>query len=149
MSSLNGLSLGLGVAALLAVGGCFIVQLVWRRRFLGLQGEVRRLSEDLLQIVELQSEVYRRVCRGLADVEEKVLELSVPSGDAPLPLERRHQVLTLARKGVAVDEIARRLNMPKGEAELIMSLRKYVDVKSDESQPPAPNRYVRSGALGG
>lgn len=149
MSSLSGLSLVLGAAALLAVGGCFIVQLVWRRRFLALQGEVRRLSEDLLQVVELQSEVYRRVCRGLTDVEERVLELSVPSGDAPLPLERRHQVLTLARKGVAVDEIARRLNMPKGEAELILSLRKYVDVKNEGSRPPVPSRHVKSGALVG
>ncbi len=149
MSSLNGFSLVLGAAALVAVGGCFILILVWRRRVRALQGELRRLSEDLLQVVELQSDVYRRVCRALADVEEKVLDLSVPSGDAPLPLERRHQVLTLARKGVAVDEIARRLNMPKGEAELILSLRKYADVKRDESQPPLPNRYARSGVPAG
>ena len=146
MSFLNGLSLVLGAAALLAVGGCLIGQLVWRRRFRALQGEVRQLSEDLLQVVELQSDVYRRVCRGLTDVEEKVLELSVPSGDAPLPLERRHQVLTLARRGVAVDEIARRLNMPKGEAELILSLRKYVDLKSDGSRLPMSNGYASSGA---
>ena len=149
MSSIDGFSLMLGSVAVLAVGGCFIVQLVWRRRFLALQAEVRRLSEDLLQVVELQSDAYRRVCRGLTDVEEKVLELSVPSGDAPLPLERRHQVLTLARKGVAIDEIARRLNMPKGEAELILSLRKYADVDSDGSRTPAPNRYVGSGAMVG
>ncbi len=145
MSSLIGLSLMLGAGALLAAGGCFISQLVWRRRFLALQGELRRLSEDLLQVVELQSDVYHRVSRGLSDVEEKVLELSVPSVDAPLPLERRHQVLTLARKGIAVDEIARRLNMPKGEAELILNLRKYADVKGEASRLKEPNRYASSG----
>lgn len=149
MGSLNGLTLMLGAAALLAAGGCFMVQVIWRRRFLTLQGEVRRLSDDLLQAVELQSDVYHRMCRGLSDVEEKILDLSVPSGDAPLPLERRHQVLTLARKGVAVDEIAHRLNMPKGEAELILSLRKYANVKCEAPQPTTPNKYLGKSALPG
>ena len=147
MGSLNGFTLMLGAAAMLAAGGCCIAQVIWRRRFLTLQAEVRRLSADLLQAVELQSDVYHRMCRGLSDVEEKILELSVPSGDVPLPLERRHQVLTLARKGVAVDEIAHRLNMPKGEAELILSLRKYADVKCEAPRPTTSNKYVGKGAL--
>jgi Protein of unknown function (DUF2802) len=75
----------------------------------------------------LQQEIFQRVCRNLNEIDEKVMELSVPTSDGPLPLERRHQVLTLARKGLSVDEIARRLSMPKGEAELILSLRKYSD----------------------
>ncbi len=149
MGSLNGLTLILGAAVLLAAGGCFVVQVIWRRRFQTLQGEVKRLSDDLLQAVELQSDVYHRMCRGLSDVEEKILDLSVPSGDAPLPLERRHQVLTLARKGVAVDEIAHRLHMPKGEAELILSMRKYADLKCEAPGQTAPNKYVGKGALVG
>lgn len=149
MNALDGLSLGLGAVILLAVGGSLIAQLHAKRRYLKLQGEVKRISEDLLQVVELQADVYHRMCRSIKDIEEKILELSVPSGDAPLPLERRHQVLTLARKGVAVDEIARRLNMPKGEAELILSLRRYAGVKSGVSQPPSAGRYAGSGTLAG
>ncbi len=88
------------------------------------------MSEDLLQMAELQMEIYRRVSKDLSDIEERVLDLSVPSAEATPPLERRHQVLTLARKGVALDEIARRLHMPRGEAELILNLRKYIDAKA-------------------
>jgi hypothetical protein len=131
----------LGAAVLLSIGGCITVHLLWRRRHSALRQEITRFSEDLLQMTELQMDFYRRVCRDLNDIEEKVLDLSVPSSDTPLPLERRHQVLTLARKGMSLEEIARRLNMPQGEAELILSLRKYTDVK----KPPQPERGVPKG----
>jgi hypothetical protein len=149
MSTPIGFFLCLGAAALIAAGGGIAVHMIWRRRFLALQEKMKRFSDDLLQVVELQSDIYRRVCRGLNDVEEKVLELSVPSSDAPLPLERRHQVLTLARKGVSVDEMARRLNMPRGEAELILSLRKYMEAKPDEPQRSVAKKYTAAGATAG
>jgi hypothetical protein len=149
MSTPIGFFLCLGAAALIAAGGGLAVLMIWRRRFLALQEEMRRFSDDLLQVVELQSDIYRRVCRGLNDVEEKVLELSVPSSDAPLPLERRHQVLTLARKGVSIDEMARRLNMPRGEAELILSLRKYTEAKPDEPRRSVAKKYTAAGATAG
>lgn len=145
MSTSIGYFLCLGAVVLIASLG-IAVHLIWRRRFLALQEEMKRFSDDLLQVVELQSDIYRRMCRGLTDVEEKVLELSVPSSDAPLPLERRHQVLTLARKGVSVDEMARRLNMPRGEAELILSLRKYMEAKPDEPQRKSAKAYSAAGA---
>ncbi|MBZ5495445.1 MAG: DUF2802 domain-containing protein [Acidobacteriia bacterium] len=141
MNWLDGFLCLLSAAALLSAGGYYLLQRHWRRRFQALSEEVARVSEDLAQVVELQADIYRRLCRDLNDVEEKVLDLSVPSSDVPPPLERRHQVLTLARKGVAVDEIARRLNMPRGEAELILSLRKYVDAKT----PTEPAHGVLRG----
>jgi len=146
MSMLNGMAIFLGGAALVCATGCLVLQFVWGRRVFALRKEMARVSDDLLQMVELQSDVYRRVCRGLSDVEEKVLELSVPTADAPLPLERRHQVLTLARKAVSADEIARRLNMPKGEVELIMNLRRYVDARTPEPAPTVPRVYAHAGA---
>jgi len=118
-----------GTAALLSVVSCLALGLIWRRRLEALKKEVAGLSEDLLQLVELQMDTYHQVRRSVTDLEEKIIELSLPSSDVPLPLERRHQVLTLARKGVSVDEIARRLNMPRGEAELILNLRKYANSK--------------------
>ncbi|MBP1597048.1 MAG: hypothetical protein H6Q05_2425 [Acidobacteria bacterium] len=118
-----------GTAALLSALSCSALGLIWRRRLEALKKELSRLSEDLLQMVELQMDTYHHVRRSVTDLEEKIIELSLPSSDVPLPLERRHQVLTLARKGVAVDEIAHRLNMPKGEAELILNLRRYANFK--------------------
>jgi len=123
-----------GAAILTSAGGCLAVYLLGMRRTRSLNQEIRRISEDLLQAVELQAEIYRRVCSNISDIEGKVVELSVPSSDGSLPLERRHQVLTLARKGLSAVEIARRLHMPKGEAELLLSLRKYADPGS-----PAPS----------
>ena len=55
------------------------------------------------------------------------MELSVPSHDKKLPLERRHQVLTLARRGMSVKDIAKRLKAPVGEAELILNLGKFAE----------------------
>ena len=141
MSWLSGFLWYLGAAALFLAGAGLILERRWQRRLRTLKQEMMRVSEDLLQVVELQADIYRRVCRDLSGIEEKVLDLSIPTADAPLPLERRHQVLMLARKNVAVDEIARRLSMPKGEVDLILRLRKYVDTKT----PEGPERGMVRG----
>lgn len=64
------------------------------------------------------------------------MELSIPDGDSGLPLERRHQVLTLARRGMALNDIVKRLKAPVGEAELILNLGKYART---EDQPKSGN----------
>ncbi len=133
-----------GVMALVAAGACLGFQCLLRLRLRSLRQEVTRLSEDLLQMADLQTEIYHRVNRGLNEIEEKVLDLSVPSTDMPLPLERRHQVLTLARKGVSVDEIARRLSMPRGEAVLILSLRKYSEAKAPDPGQSTVKQYAQA-----
>jgi hypothetical protein len=139
------LLLVLSVALLISAAGCVALHQLWRKRFSAVRAELAWVSEDLSQLVELQADIYRRVNHELSDLEGKVLELSVPSSETPLPLERRHQVLTLTRKGVSVDEIARRLNMPKGEAELILSLRKYADAKTPAAGGSAPLKaYARA-----
>lgn len=145
MTSATAFSILLGGLALSCTAASLMLQLFWRRRFLALKKEMGRHSEDLLQVIELQSDLYKRISRNLSEVEEKVLELSVPTTETPLPLERRHQVHTLARQGISADEIARRLNMPKGEAELIMNLRKYANVNVQE---PSPSRFHRYAAAG-
>jgi hypothetical protein len=121
------------ISSISSVLGFLLLQRFWRRRYESVRKELEKVSEDLSQIVELQSQFYERMRRDLTDLEGKVLDLAVPSSETPLPLQRRHQVITLARKGISSDEIARRLNMPKGEAELILSLRKYTEVKTAEA----------------
>jgi hypothetical protein len=90
-----------------------------------LEQELHTFSDVVIEMVEIQTKSHEKVTTGLEDLEERILDLSVPSHDANLPLERRHKVLTLARQGVAVEDISKRLGTPVGEAELILNLRKY------------------------
>jgi hypothetical protein len=145
MGSLSCFSLYVGVAALLTAGGCLVSLRLWRRSFRTLRREVMRFSEDLFQMADLQKDIYHRICRDLNGLEERILDLAVPSSDGPLPLERRHQVLTLARKGADLGEISRRLNMPTGEAELILRLRKFMEAKQPPQQASgAPKGHTRA-----
>lgn len=77
------------------------------------------------QMAELQVKTHSKFSASLESVEERMMELSIPSHDSSLPLERRHQVLALARQGMALEDIVKRLKAPIGEAELIMNLGKY------------------------
>ena len=78
-------------------------------------------------MVEIQVKAHGKLTRNLEDIEERIMDLAVPSHDPNLPLERRHHILALTRKGMTLDDIVKRLNVPRGEVELILSLRKYMD----------------------
>lgn len=95
------------------------------RRVQVLEQSLRRISEDMAQMADLQMKTHERLSARFDEVEERIMELSLPSRDADLPLERRHQVLALDRQGVPLKDIVKRLKAPIGEAELILNLRKY------------------------
>ncbi len=119
-----------------ALQGClcyFFLLRKWSCRLLALERELQQLSEAVCQMAEIQMKSYRRLSGNLGDMEERIMDLSLPSDDPDLPLERRHRVLALARKGTPVDEIVKRLNMPRGEAELILNLRGFVDAKAPKA----------------
>ncbi len=123
----------------------------WQRRFQRLQRQLSRSAEDMLQMAELQVDAYKRFSRHLAEVEDRLFHLAVPSADSPLPLGRRHQVVTLAKKGLGAEEIADRLKMPRGEAELILNLRRFMDTRAADSPPDCGLRVglrCREGAPG-
>ncbi len=90
-----------------------------------LETDLKRMSDAVIQLAEIQMQSHTKSSVRLEQMEERIMELSVPSQDSGLPLERRHQVLALARQGVALEEIVKRLKAPIGEAELILNLRKY------------------------
>jgi hypothetical protein len=100
------------------------------RRNQSLERELQRISGAMSQMAELQMKVHQRNTARISDLEERIMELSVPSHDSSLPLERRHQVLALARQGVNTQDIAKRLKAPLGETELILNLRKYMGGES-------------------
>ena len=87
-------------------------------------------------MVEIQMTEHQKIARNFGDIEERLLSLTTAESDSTRPVDRRYQVLTMSRNGFALDEIVRRLNIPKGEAELILNLRKYIGAsgsKTDES----------------
>jgi hypothetical protein len=106
----------------------FLLDRKYGRRIKTLEHDLQRFSEAMCQMAEIQMKNYRKVSGNLGDIEERIVELAIPSENTRVPLERRRQVLTLAHKGVAIEEITKRLNVPRGEAELILNLRKYMDV---------------------
>ncbi len=108
-----------------AGAGYFVFRKKCDRRIEVLERELRQLSEALCEMAETQMKAYEKVTVNIGHIEERMLDLAVPSSDSAPPLERRHHVLALANKGVALEEIARRLKIPRGEAELILGLRKY------------------------
>jgi len=135
MSWQSAILINLAMTFLLLIAGFWALQWYWRRRSASIRDEISRMSDDMTQMIELQTKVYRKMNRSLTDIEERVMGLTVPSSDEALPLERRYQVLALARRGMPVEEIADRLNVPRGEADLILRLRRYMDAKPLQSGP--------------
>jgi hypothetical protein len=95
-------------------------------RIQGLERELQHISEVVTQMADVQIKAIQKHSANLEGLEERIMELSVPSHDSSLPLERRHQVLALARQGVALEDIVKRLKAPVGEAEVILNLQKYM-----------------------
>ena len=57
-------------------------------------------------------------------VQPELVELASPVNAKPTITERRHRVLSLARRGQSAQTIAQTLGMPHGEVELMMNLLK-------------------------
>jgi DNA-binding NarL/FixJ family response regulator len=95
-----------------------------------LEHDLNELSRDLDTATERATHHARRI----AWLESRVHpgkqlealntpEASFDKGRSPIT-ERRHRVLTLARRGQAAETIAATLNMAQGEVELIIGLSK-------------------------
>jgi hypothetical protein len=140
----SALSLTLAAFALPVAAGAGCLALLWfvRRRLAGTERALAHLTEDLSQMAELQLALLRKVTGELRHMEEKLLDLTLPAPEAPLPLERRHRVLALARKGMAAAEIADRLGMPGGEVELILGMKGLAEARaaSPAVRPQAPEQ---------
>lgn len=115
------------VAVLAVLGG--VVHLRTRntlmQRIQNLERDLQGYTDVISKVAEVQSKTYEKFTTRFEELDERIMELSVPSQDTDLPLERRHQVLALARQGVGLEDIVKKLKAPIGEAELILNLRKY------------------------
>ena len=107
-----------------------LVRKVFSQRIQSLEKDLINVCTVVSQMAEIQVKAHRKHSESVESLEERIMELSVPSGDSGLPLERRHQVLTLARRGMKLEDIVKRLKAPIGEAELILSLGKYAKTEN-------------------
>ena len=119
---------------------CAVTSLLWGKRVKALQRDLRGITEAICQLADSQMGLRKKLSAAVEEMEEKILDVAVPSRDTGRNLDRRHRVLSLARRGLAVDDIARQLKVPRGEAELILSLKKYMEkgaaqAASEASQP--------------
>ncbi len=112
--------------AVLACGACyFLFRRSWLKRLDALECGLQALSDEVCQMAEAQIKSHQRLSGSLSEIEERILELAVPSEDANLAVQRRRRVLALASQGTPVEEIAKRASVPRGEAELIMNLQRF------------------------
>jgi hypothetical protein len=116
-----------------SMGFCWNTTRRMLQRIQALEKELRRTSEAVSQLAEIQMQSHKKSSGRLGEMEERIMELSIPSHDSGLPLERRHQVLALSRQGVALEDIVKRLKAPVGEAELILNLSKYTSGEGSSS----------------
>ena len=102
-----------------------LVRKILSQKIQSLEQDLQNLCVVVSQMAEMQVKSHRKHSSSLESLEERVMELSIPDNDSSPPLERRHQVLTLARRGMALNDIVKRLKAPVGEAELILNLGKF------------------------
>jgi hypothetical protein len=95
------------------------------KRIQDIERDLQGYADVILKVAEAQNKASEKASSRFEELDERIMELSVPSRDSDLPLERRHQVLALARQGVALEDIVKRLKAPVGEAELILNLHKF------------------------
>jgi hypothetical protein len=127
----------IGISAMQGLVFYYLLRHIWHRRLLVLERDLQQFSEAMCQMAEIQMKSYRKLSGNLGDVEERIMDLTLPSNDSSLPLERRHHVLALARKGIPVEDIVKRLNVPRGEAELILNLKRIVEVGNPKAAKAA------------
>ncbi|NWG13353.1 MAG: hypothetical protein HXY20_07460 [Acidobacteria bacterium] len=123
---------------LIALGALLVCCLGWyrcSRRLRRLERNLLDSAEALGQMVEIQMSEHRRISGYMDDIEERILSMSAPEAEPPRPIDRRHQVLALSRKGCDLAEITRRLNIPLGEVELILNLKNYLAGQGSQSAP--------------
>lgn len=80
---------------------------------------LKKLESRILIIESAEKRIDEKIER-LEQLIEKAEHLHAASGDPST--DRNREIQALVKKGLSVDEIAKILNMPKGEIELILSL---------------------------
>jgi hypothetical protein len=110
--------------ALSCAASYFLFRKFWLQRIEVLERDLHAISGTVCELTEMQMQSFQKVSASISEIEERVLDLSLPSQDSSAPLERRRRVLALAGKGTPVEEIVKKTSVPRGEAELILNLQR-------------------------
>ena len=90
---------------------------------IGLSRDLDTITQRLAEHLRRLREIERRGTAGVAAAVEGDLMVDRDSTPKkPSITERRHRVLSLARRGLKSEEIAATLNVPHGEVELMINL---------------------------
>jgi hypothetical protein len=132
------------LAALCSAATYFLADKKLGSRVRTLERELLSYSETMCQTAQNLREDCQKLKAQVSELEERILELAAPNSNPRLPLERRHQVLSLARNGATMEDIVKRLNLPQGEAELILNLKQYADASASRQvrSTVEPRSYV-------
>jgi hypothetical protein len=126
---------------------CAAVYLLYQKVCLGriqaLERELQALSATLCEMTEIQMQSLQKTSANISEIEERVLDLSLPSQDSTAPLDRRRRVLALAGKGTPIEEIVKKASVPRGEAELILNLQRCKGAMAGK-QNGEGNPYVQA-----
>ena len=139
---MSSLIAGSMLSAVLACCACYVLmQRVWLKRVQVLERDLQAVSGAIDQMAEIQMKSYQKLSGNLGEIEERILELAIPSQDSNPAPQRRRRVVALANKGSSIDEVARRANVSRGEAELVMSLQRFR--AADAPKSPKANGDVK------
>lgn len=111
-----------GLVMLLLMAALFLLH---RRgkRIVSLQAQTR---EAVGQLAELSDRAFSLLAAELQGLRANLGPVnSISASNALLDLHTRSRVITLAAHGMGVEEIAEKLNISRGEAELIIKLNSY------------------------
>ncbi len=136
-------SLALGCLVSTAVS-CAVSFALFRRFWLGrieiLERDLQTMAATVSELTDIQMQSFQKVSATVSEIEERILELSLPSLDSTAPIERRRKVLALAGKGAPMEEIVKKASVPRGEAELIMNLQRCRSTATKSGKPNGEGR---------
>ena len=91
-----------------------------------LRGRIRQLEEEAASFQHEQSDRWSEIRNAIARLEFRSRGASERmQRPSMVVLDKKHQVCSLARKGLATEEISKKLNLYNGETELVLGLKNF------------------------
>jgi len=100
--------------------------LLFRESQQGLRRRIHKLEEDAAHFQREQSDLWSEIRNTIARLEFRSHGASERmQRHSMVGLDKKHQVCSLARKGLATEEISKKLNLYMGETELVLGLKNF------------------------
>jgi len=116
---------------LIAVDGClflaffimfFLLRNERKRRSI-LEENTNKIAGMLEEMIALNESAFRNVTRTIRTLESGIKKSSIKELSST---EKKHRILRMLNNGFSMDDIAQRLNVPKGEVELVANLGQWM-----------------------